>query len=194
VLNTPWLLEHPTLRDRTLVIYSLELDWIHLNPRVSYIHGDFRDPLLQDEVFESIVCISTLEHVGMRPIPKPPYEAALAQPHPPVDRFAYRSALDQFRRLLVKGGQLLLTVPFGRAEDHGWLQQFDAGGVRDIVRAFGSECPTETYYRYTADGWQHATAVECADCAYYNIVRTPAPARDRAAAARAVACLELIRA
>jgi hypothetical protein len=193
VLNTPLLLELPALKPRRLVIYSLEMDWITLDPRISYIHADFREPLLGDETFETIVCISTLEHVGMWPIPKAPWAEALARPQPAVDRFAYRDALAEFRRLLVKGGQLLITVPFGRAEDHRWLQQFDAAGIADIVAAFGGDCQTETYFRYSADGWQLATGPECADRSYFNIVRARDFDDDYAAAARAVACLELVR-
>lgn len=193
VFNTPLILELPEVNDRTLFIYSRELDSIHLNPRVSYIHGDFREPVLRDELFETVVCISTLEHVGMWPTPKPPYEESLAKPQPPKDHFAYRVALSEFRRMLIKSGQFLLTVPFGRYEDHDWQQQFDAKGIQDIIAAFGGECRTETYYRYCPEGWQKATRDECAECSYFNIVRTPQFNPDYAAAARAVACLELIR-
>lgn len=193
VLNTPIILDLPQIRERTLVIYSLEMDSLHLNPRISYLHGDFREPILRDETFTTIVCISTLEHVGMWPAPKPPYEISLAQPQPSKDLFSYRDVLAIFRKLLVPGGQLLLTVPYGRAEDQGWLQIFDAKGVADIKAAFAGECRTETYYKYHAKGWQKAAAGECADSAFYNLVLTPEIQPDYAAAARAVACLEFIR-
>lgn len=193
VMNKPLFLDLPQIKERTLFIYSLDMNWIHLNPRVSYIWGDFRDPVLKDELFETIVCISTLEHVGMLPIPKLPYQPPKG-PLPPTDRLAYRPVLREFRRMLLPGGQLLLTVPFGRAVDLQWQQVFDAAGVHDIVATFGGECRTESYYRYRAEGWQKATAEECADCEYYNaIVRMPDYDPDHAAAARAVACLELIR-
>jgi hypothetical protein len=193
VFNTPLILRLPAIRDRTLIIYSLDMDWMDLNPRVSYLFGDFRESVLRDALFETIVCISTLEHVGMWPTPKPPYQESLSKPQPPADRLAYRRALTEFRRMLVPGGQLLLTVPCGQPEDHGWLQVYDSDGIADIKASFAGECKTETYYRYRAEGWQRVAANDCVDCEYFNIVRTPQIAPDNAAAARAVVCLELVR-
>jgi hypothetical protein len=193
VLNKPLFLGLPQLRERTLFVYSLDLNWVHLNPKVSYVWGDFRDPVLKDELFETIVCISTLEHVGMAPIPTLPYQPAKGPP-PPTDRHAYRAVMREFRRMLVPGGQLLLTFPFGRAAELPWQQVFDAAGLRDVVASFDGELGVEAYYRYRAEGWQLSSAEECAECEYYNaIVRMPDYDPDYAAAARAVACLELIR-
>jgi hypothetical protein len=193
VLNSPIFLERPELRDRRVVVFSLVLDWLHLHPNVSYVHGDFREAFFREELFDSIVCISTLEHVGMWPIPTPPFEESLAKPQPTIDYKAYRGVLQTFRSLLKRGGKLLLTVPFGRYEDHRWLQQFDQDGIADIVRSFEGECRTQTYYRHEADGWQVARPEDCAQCEYHNLVTMPEFGPDLAAAARAVACLELVR-
>jgi SAM-dependent methyltransferase len=193
VLNIPLVLDLPALATRSLFVFSLELDWLRLDSRVSYIHGDFRDPLFRDGTFASIVCISTLEHVGMWPIPKPPFAENLAKPQPRKDLAAYKSVLKEFFRLLAPGGQLLLTVPFGYKEDQDWLQIYGREDIAQIKSAFGGECAAEVYFRYYATGWQFASAERCADAHYYNFVKTPQIESDNAAAARAVACLELIR-
>lgn len=193
VLNTPILLDTPELSQQKIVIYSLEMDSIRLDPRLSYLHGDFRDPVLRDGIFDTIVCISTLEHVGMWPIPKPPFEVTLRLPQPEKDLFAYRGVMKTFHNLLKPGGRLLLTVPYGKAEDQDWLQVFGAKQIEDVKQSFGGECLSETYYRHAADGWHTAAPEECAELEYFNIVRTPEFGPDYAAAARAVACLELAR-
>jgi hypothetical protein len=95
--------------------------------------------------------------------------------------------------VLRPGGRLLLTIPFGRREDHGWLQQFDAAGIGRLVEAFGGHLVAEAYYRYTAAGWQRSTVDGCAGARYFNIHATPAIEPDGAAAARAVCCLDLVR-
>jgi SAM-dependent methyltransferase len=193
VLNTPMFLDAPELRQQQIIIYSLEMDSVHLDPRLSYLHGDFREPILRDGIFDNIVCISTVEHIGMWPIPKPPYEMTLNQPQPEKDLFAYQNVMKTFHDLLKPGGRLLLTVPYGKAEDQDWLQVFGAEQIEGIKQAFSGDSLSETYYRHTADGWYTATPEECANLKYFNIVRTPDFGPDFAAAARAVACLELVR-
>ncbi len=193
VLNAPMFLDAPELSQQKIIIYSLEMDSVRLDPRLSYLHGDFREPVLRDGIFDAIVCISTLEHIGMWPIPKPPYEITLKLPQPEKDLFAYRGVLKTFHDLLKPGGRLLLTVPYGKAEDQDWLQIFGAKQIEDVKQSFGGECLSETYYRHAADGWDTATPEECAELEYFNIVRTPEFGPDFAAAARAVACLELAR-
>lgn len=187
--SSPLLLERPEIKGRRLFIFTLATDFVAHDPNVSYVFGDFREPILHDALFESIVCISTLEHVGMAQS----FEYSKSRPFPKADRTAYRDALAQFRRMLKPGGRLLLTVPFGPVEDHGWLQQFDAAGLRDIVATFGDRLVTETYYRYRASGWQLARPEDCADARYFNLHETKSIDPDGAAAARAVACLELVK-
>ena len=193
VLNTPMFLNAPELAEQQIVIYSLEMDAVQLDPRLSYIHGDFREPILREGIFDAIISISTVEHIGMWPIPKLPYDVTLKQPQPNKDLFAYRPVMKTFHDLLKPGGRLLLSVPFGKADDQDWLQVFDGQGIDDIKRAFGGECVSETYYRHDADGWHTAARDECSNLEYFNIVRTPTFGPDYAAAARAVACLELSR-
>lgn len=187
--SSPLLLERPQVKGRRLFIFTLATDYVAHDPNVSYVFGDFRERILQDALFETIVCISTLEHVGMAQS----FAYSKSKPYAQADRTAYRGALAEFRRMLKPGGRLLLTIPFGPAEDHGWLQQYDAAGVRDVVAAFGGRVETETYYRYRAAGWQVARPGECADAGYFNVHETKAIDPDGAAAARAVACLELVK-
>lgn len=193
VLNTPWLLSQPALASRRVFIHSLELDQVSLHPRLSFVHGDFRERIFNSGVFESIVCISTLEHVGMWPIPKAPHADSLAKPQPQKDLQAYQGVLAEFRRLLAPGGQLLLTVPVGRKEDQDWLQIYSTADLNQFEIAFGAACTAKVFYLYRESGWNVANTQDCATAAYYNFVKTPELQPDRAAAARAVACLEFQR-
>jgi hypothetical protein len=143
--------------------------------------------LLRDSCVQSINCISTLEHVGMGQSYK---TYNMANHAPDQDLTAYRVALNEFHRVLEHNGQLLLTLPFGRRENHGWLQQFDAAGIDEVVRAFPGRLVGATYYRYDIDGWHIASADQCADAQYFNIHARKDFDQDLAAAARAVACLE----
>ena len=186
--SNEFLLKHPVLDGRRVIIYTLETDWITLNSNVSYIFGDFRKMLLRDACVDAISCISTLEHVGLGSYDYKTYNARNLPPN--QDLKGYKIALAEFARILKPGGQFLVTVPYGAFENHGWLQQFNAAELSELKAAFPGSSVSETYYRYRPNGWQAATAADCASERYYNIHASKCFEQDFAAAARAVACLE----
>lgn len=188
-LNHPYILEHPVLTERTVVICTLAPEGVLSRPNVSYLYGDLRDTILRDGCVDAVACVSTLEHVGMDNTLLYTKDRRFQE----CDLTAYRAVLREFRRVLRPGGVLLLTVPFGKLENHGWTQQFDRVGVEDIVKTFGGRLVEWRCYRYLPGGWRLATVEECADCEYFNIHATPQYGPDFAAAARAVACLRLVR-
>src|SRR5262245_16242116 len=188
-LNHAHVLEHPIVKDRTLIIGTLAPEGQLPRANVSYLYGDLRSTPLRDGCVDAVVSISTLEHVGMDNTMLYTRDAAFRE----CDLTAYRQAVAEFRRILAPGGVALITVPFGKHENHGWTQQFDRRGVQDIIDAFGGRVESLTFYRYRPDGWVTATAEECAGCAYFNVHATPQIDPDGAAAARAVACLRLVR-
>jgi SAM-dependent methyltransferase len=187
-LNYPYLLDLPQLATKSIIIMTLAPEHLEKRANVSYLYGDLRDIIIRDRIFDLVVCISTIEHIGL--------DNALYtkdskyQENSPQD---YRSALSELRRVLVPGGRLLLTVPFGLKQNFGWMQQFDDRGLTDISIAFGSEPVSTTFFQYLPQGWIISDREACSQCEYYNIHSTPEPASDRAAAARAVACLELVK-
>ena len=108
-------------------------------------------------------------------------------------------------RVLKSGGSLLLTVPFGAHHCYETFQQFDRKTLNQAVEAFGKSSEVEeTFFRYTSGGWQGAVAEECADCEFVEWAskaweqkerpHSPPLEADQAAAARAVACVRLIKA
>ena len=183
VLDLPWM------QARTVVIYTLATDLVVHSPGVQWVYGDLRALAIRDASFETLVCISTLEHVGMAQS----FAYSAARPYPTARPEDCLPALREMRRILAPGGRLLLTIPYGQCENHGWLQQFDEAGIRRLIQAFGGEVAAEDYYAYAAEGWQRSSADNCADARYFNVHATPAIEPDGAAAARAVCCLELVR-
>jgi SAM-dependent methyltransferase len=188
-LNYPDLLAHPRLRDRAVVVYNLQQGWRATDHRVAYVTGDLRRIAIRDDSVDLVVCISTLEHIGLDATQLYTRDPRFREDRPED----FRVALREFRRILGPGGRLMVTVPFGRAANLGWLQQFDRAGVDEIVRAFGGDVIDASFFKYEPEGWRRAAAEACAGCTYFDIHATPGRAPDYAAAARAVACLDLRR-
>lgn len=186
-LNHGFLLDHPRLLERRLVICTLAPEGTLVSrAQVSYVFGDLRDTILRDDTFDEIVSISTLDHVGLDNTKLFTRDGRYREASPRD----YRQAVAEFHRMLKPGGRAWITVPYGAATVLSWQQQFDAAGVADMVATFGGALREETYFRYDPSGWQRVDAAACRSCAYHDFTTQP-PAADGAAAARAVVCLAL---
>jgi SAM-dependent methyltransferase len=106
--------------------------------------GDLRRIEFPDAVFDRVVCVSTLEHVGMD---NDRYGAATEQaPDTAAD------AVTELVRVLAPGGELLITVPYGRAASHGWFRIFDADGLRQLLTPLRPLRVEERFF-YHDRGW-----------------------------------------
>lgn len=188
-LNFRYLLLHEVLKRKRIVIYTLSPEEIMKQNNISYIYGDLRQTILKSECFDEIVCISTLEHIGMNNTALYSTDNNFAEFRPND----YQTAIKEFYRLLKPQGRLFITMPYGRYANHGWLQVFDEGMVDNITQVFNGSNVSKVYYRYFPEGWQISTADECAQCEYFDIHSQPHYDPDYAAAARAVICMELVK-
>ncbi|PYQ15552.1 MAG: methylase [Acidobacteria bacterium] len=162
---------------------------------VSYVYGDLRRTVFADDAFGAVVCISTIEHVGM----DNSFYAGAAPSARPGDAWEFLAAVKELKRVLEPGRALYITFPFGRHEDHGWFQQLDAGRVDRLVDAFGPVRASETVFRYLPGGWQLSDRAACAECEFFDVRKSRYFDRgstvdyppDYPAGERAVLCLEL---
>ncbi len=186
-LNFPWVADHPAIRGRDVIVCTLAPEGVLGRREYSYLYGDLRDTVLRDACADACVCISTLEHVGMD---NTAYTGRERDREDAATTFT--AALTEIRRVLRPGAPLLLTVPFGRYQDLGWLQQFDASLLRRAVDAFAGELVDEDYFRHDPDrGWHRTTADACADAAFLDV--RGSGGRGVATMATAIACLRLRR-
>jgi SAM-dependent methyltransferase len=188
ILDAGSSLNHAHVLDRVLPLVS-QLHVVTLEPEasafpelgVSYVYADLRDLPYRNDYFDTVVSVSTLEHVGMD---NRGYGVMAPRSEDPVGEL--RRAFAELRR--VASSRLLLTVPYGRREDHGWFRQFDREDVELLVDEAGGRVAIDVFL-YGADGWRRSDLEEASDAAYRDFAADPSPVADRAAAARAVACL-----
>jgi SAM-dependent methyltransferase len=100
---------------------------------------------------------------------------------------AVAAAVAELRRVLRPGGRLLVSVPFGAFEDHGWFRQFGGAELARLVELLEPAHVVLDVFRYAPNGWRRSDPA-AAGSVRYRLPTAPAAA-DKAAAARAVACL-----
>jgi SAM-dependent methyltransferase len=192
VLDAGSVLNHEHILDRVLPQVD-ELHIVTLEPealaftqqRVSYLFADLRDLPYRDRYFDEVVCLSTLEHVGMD---NSLY--GVAEPRADDPDREMRHATAELIRVTAPDGRILVTVPYGRREDHGWFRQFDCRGVEALLETLGGT-PSIVVFSYEREGWQVSDLDSAADKRYRDFLADPNPVADRAAAARAVVCIRV---
>jgi SAM-dependent methyltransferase len=137
----------------------------------------------RDGYFDTVVSVSTLEHVGMDNT-----RYGVGDPRADDPDREMRKAIRELIRVTAPDGRILITLPYGRREDHGWLRQFDRRELEALLETFGGSSST-IVFGYGETGWQVSDLDRAADRRYRDYLADPTPVADRAAAARAVVCV-----
>jgi SAM-dependent methyltransferase len=175
-LNHSEYLDHLAELVEEIHIVTLAYEGIAFPERgVSYVFGDLRSLPYRDGFFDTVVSISTLEHVGMDNVGYGSGQPRAADPAHEVDQ-----AVRELGRVLAPSGTLLITVPYGQPEDHGWFRQFGRADVDRLIGAVDPSSAEVAVYRSSDTGWQ-LSDLEQAGAARYR----------GNAGAEAVACIRL---
>ena len=151
--------------------------------------GDLRNNIVKDGVFDSIICGSVLEHIGMN-------NARIYWDDSKFNenkRKDYLTVVNEFKRVLKKNGTCLITVPFGIRKNYGWFQVFDYKMIHEMVKIFGVRNSTITFYKYTSTGWVFSDGNQCKGAEYFDVRKKGQFLANKQAAAGAVACIKLIK-
>jgi SAM-dependent methyltransferase len=188
VLNHDFILSHPRLKSKKITIMTLAPeDHSFWERGINYIYGDLRHTYFRDECLDFVVCISTLEHIGLD---NQRFHAG--ELHEKASG-SHLAAVQEFRRTLKSGGRCYITVPFGKKFRGQWHQVFDGAMVDEMVAAFAPAWLAETYFRHLAGvGWQRSSRSASADAVYFDH-EVDQPWAGCPAAAEAIVCLELVK-
>jgi SAM-dependent methyltransferase len=113
---------------------------------IQMTQADVRRMPFPDSSFDLILCVSTLEHIGQD---NSEYQISAQRDHS-----GGISALTEMRRVLTNEGRILVTVPFGRAQDYGWFKQYDLRTWNEALQAADLRTDELAFYAYTPAGWE----------------------------------------
>lgn len=188
VLNFDSIVGHPLIDPSSLTIAGLAVEkQCHYASGVSYQLCDLRDLPFRDHWFETTICVSTLEHIGMNNEIYGHEDETAARDE--AAKGQYLDAVRELVRVTKPDGVIAITVPVGKFENHGFFQQFDRGMIDSLVKTLGTfGRVSERYFRYHLKGWTAASWEECKDSYSYNPHTGKGIGEDGAAHCRAVGC------
>jgi SAM-dependent methyltransferase len=157
---------------------------------VTYEFADLRRLPYRDEWFGTVMCLSTIEHVGLD---NRIYGAEGGASSDPTREAL--AALGELHRVLRPDGTLLISVPFGARSNRGWFRIFDSADLDPLRTATGWELLRARFFRAGKGGWREIAERDAADAGYNEPPGRPGQRTAPAwvAAAEAVALMELRR-
>jgi SAM-dependent methyltransferase len=144
--------------------------------------------MFDENVFDYVVSISTLDHIGLN---NQVFHCwPLQQDEQDAD--SYVMAVRELCRVLKPGGRCYISVPFGRrVVAHGCQQVFDSVMIDRLVDEFRPSSFISTYFQYSQEKGWHLSDKTAASAARYFNYKMDVRWEGHPAAAEAVACLEL---
>jgi SAM-dependent methyltransferase len=191
--NFDYIVNHDLISNKDLTIYTFapELNSFN-NKKISYVYGDLRDLPFKNKLFDIVVSHSTIEHIDMD---NSMYGYEIAHNENSKKKsYSYLDAIKEMMRVLKNKGNLLLTFPYGKFENHGFFQQFDEEMLAEITNLFKNRGIYKlTFFKYEDKGWRVSNQKELIDVESYNPHTRVGKKNDNAAHSRSIACVSYIK-
>ena len=127
-------------------------------PGLRSVVADVRELPFDDDAFDLVLCVSTLEHVGR--------DNDVYEVDAPRDQDGDETALSELHRVLAPDGRLLVSVPTGVPEDHGWQVVRSAGEWVERFERSGFLVYEDELYVRGPDSWRSAHLDEAGTARY----------------------------
>ncbi len=112
--------------------------------------ADIRDSGFPDSYFNMILCISTIEHIGMD---NTKYYSPAKEIQNTENLSPDAHAILEMWRILKKDGKLIITVPFGKLYNYGWFKHYDSESFSRLIGFIKYKALIKEFFIYTPEGW-----------------------------------------
>ena len=137
---------------------------------------DIRKTTFPDNFFDLVFCLSTLEHVG-RDVSRYTHTTGENQSDGDLE------ALKEIVRITKNQGKIVLTVPYGREGNYGWLIHYNEDRLRWLIQSLPLQVRIEEYFIFSG-GWRRCDKHELDEIGFQD---------NHAQAAAGLACLLLVK-
>jgi SAM-dependent methyltransferase len=190
ILNHEFLVEHNFIKNNNLSIMTLYPEkYCFFNNNISYIYGDLRNKFFTNNFFDTVICGSTIEHIGLN-------NEKFYSPSNKYNESShndYENVIKEFHRILKSGGKLLLTFPFGKRNVYDWIQIFDESIIKNIISIFKPQKSHVRIFKNTGKSWIESDFKQSANSIYRSKEINFDDSTYLIPAAESVACIELIK-
>ena len=106
-------------------VYGIDIRNYELTHRnFHFVRDDIRETPFQDGYFDVVIAISAIEHVGLGHYGDPEY------------RDGDLIAMKEIHRVLMKGGMLIMSTPFGGKSKITWERVYDNDALANLLEGF----------------------------------------------------------
>ena len=127
---------------------------------VNYINEDITNLSFSKNYFDVVTCISVLEHVGFD---NEIYNQGKKEINIKTNTELYKKALIELFRILKPGGNLYISIPFGKKMIFRNYQQFDYNEIIQIKDIFTTSKCYISFYKFENKEWIEVDHNKCED-------------------------------
>ena len=161
-LNHPYILK--ILADKLFFITTLYPENFRGTLGESYVYQDIRNMCYKDDYFDSVTCVSTIEHIGFN---NEGYKSSPNVKSSELGQGDFLDAVGEMRRVVKPSGKVLITAPFGKSYTHKSIfRQFDHEMVMSIIKKFNPSKYEYSIFKYSQNHWVKSNHNECKDTMY----------------------------
>lgn len=133
-------------------LLSLKIPYLHgldisdkpIEGIISHV-GDIRNTIFEDNFFDLVFCISTIEHIGRD---NSVYKNNFVEDIDNGDL----DALKEIYRITKNDGKIVITIPYGKFFNYGWFIQYDEKRLKKLLNSSPFEILKKEFFIYE-NGW-----------------------------------------